>query len=326
MNEDDGDDLYLDADEPTTVGEATAPGAKPPKRPLRAVLEVAETLRQDDRLGGAAVGVLHGRMSGEEKDQAIADFASGATPVLVSTTVIEVGVDVPAATVMVVLDAHVFGLSQLHQLRGRIGRGREPGICLLVSDAPDGSTAGRRLEALSATTDGFELARVDLLLRREGDVLGAAQSGRRGALRFLRVVSDGAVIDRARDDARALVDADPELTRWPALRRAIDDAAGRRPRGVPRPDVRRRTAAHGHIRRGYPDERVEARHQRQGPARRLRRRARLRPGHVHARARQGHRPRRRQRFGQVDRAARRHRPARTVGRHAAGVRRQGGRA
>lgn len=221
-NEDDGDDLYLDADEPVTVGEATAPGAKPPKRPLRAVLEVAETLRQDDRLGGAAVGVLHGRMSGEEKDQAIADFASGRTPVLVSTTVIEVGVDVPAATVMVVLDAHVFGLSQLHQLRGRIGRGREPGICLLVSDAPEGSTAGRRLEALSATTDGFELAHVDLLLRREGDVLGAAQSGRRGALRFLRVVSDGAVIDRAREDARALVDADPELEQWPALRHAID--------------------------------------------------------------------------------------------------------
>lgn len=221
-SEDDGDDLYLDADEPTTVGEATAAGVKPPKRPLRAVLEVVETLRQDDRLGGAAVGVLHGRMSGEEKDQAIADFASGRTPVLVSTTVIEVGVDVPAATVMVVLDAQVFGLSQLHQLRGRIGRGREPGVCLLVSDAPDGSTAGRRLEALSATTDGFELARVDLLLRREGDVLGAAQSGRRGTLRFLRVVADGAVIDRAREDARALVDADPELTQWPALQRAID--------------------------------------------------------------------------------------------------------
>nr|WP_034622303.1 ATP-dependent DNA helicase RecG [Cellulomonas sp. URHE0023] len=222
-NEDDGDDLYLDDDEATTVAQATTAGARPPKRPLRAVLEVVETLRQDDRLGGAAVGVLHGRMSGEEKDRAIADFASGATPVLVSTTVIEVGVDVPAATVMVVLDAHVFGLSQLHQLRGRIGRGREPGICLLVSGAPDGSTATQRLEALAATTDGFELARVDLLLRREGDVLGAAQSGRRGALRFLRVVSDGAVIDRARDDARGLVDADPELTPWPALRGAIED-------------------------------------------------------------------------------------------------------
>ena len=148
-HEDDGDDLYLD-DEPTTVGEATAPGARPAKRPLRAVLEVAETLRHDDRLGGAAVGLLHGRMSGEEKDQAIADFASGKTPVLVSTTVIEVGVDVPAATVMIVLDAHVFGLSQLHQLRGRIGRGREPGICLLVADAAEGSTAARRLEALAA--------------------------------------------------------------------------------------------------------------------------------------------------------------------------------
>ena len=130
---------------------------------------------------------------------------------------------------MVVLDAHVFGLSQLHQLRGRIGRGREPGICLLVSDAADGSTAGRRLEALAATTDGFELARVDLMLRREGDVLGAAQSGRRGALRFLRVVSDGAVIDRAREDAQSLVDADPEL----------DPVAGVAPRD--RPAARRRS-------------------------------------------------------------------------------------
>ena len=161
-------------------------------------------------------------MTSEEKDRAIADFASGRTPVLVSTTVIEVGVDVPAATIMVILDAHVFGLSQLHQLRGRVGRGSAPGLCLLVADAPEGTVAAQRLGALAATTDGFELARVDLELRKEGDVLGSAQSGKRGALRFLRIVSDGAVIDRARDDARALVEADPELTAWPALRAAID--------------------------------------------------------------------------------------------------------
>ena len=123
---------------------------------------------------------------------------------------------------MVILDAHVFGLSQLHQLRGRVGRGSAPGLCLLVADAPEGTVAAQRLGALAATTDGFELARVDLELRKEGDVLGSAQSGKRGALRFLRIVSDGAVIDRAREDAQALVETDPELAAWPALRAAID--------------------------------------------------------------------------------------------------------
>ncbi|MDQ0373313.1 ATP-dependent DNA helicase RecG [Cellulomonas humilata] len=218
--ESDGADLV--PDEPATVEEAQAAAQRAPKKPLRAVLEVAETLRTDPRLGGLEVGLLHGRMTSEEKDRAIADFASGRTPVLVSTTVIEVGVDVPAATIMVILDAHVFGLSQLHQLRGRVGRGSAPGLCLLVADAPEGTVAAQRLGALAATTDGFELARVDLELRKEGDVLGSAQSGKRGTLRFLRIVSDGAVIDRARDDARALVEADPELTAWPALRSAID--------------------------------------------------------------------------------------------------------
>ncbi|WP_421740981.1 ATP-dependent DNA helicase RecG [Cellulomonas sp.] len=216
----DGADLILD--EPTTVREAQAAEGRAPKRPPRAVLEVVETLRNDARLGGVEVGLLHGRMTSDEKDRAIADFSAGRTPVLVSTTVIEVGVDVPAATVMVILDAHVFGLSQLHQLRGRVGRGSAPGLCLLVADAPEGSVAAQRLGALAATTDGFELARVDLELRKEGDVLGSAQSGRRGTLRFLRIVSDGAVIDRARDDARTLVEADPELGAWPALRAAID--------------------------------------------------------------------------------------------------------
>lgn len=220
--DEDVDGVDLVPDEPTTVSEAQAAAQRAPKRPLRAVLEVAETLRDDPRLGGVAVGLLHGRMTGEEKDRAIAEFASGRTPVLVSTTVIEVGVDVPAATVMVILDAHVFGLSQLHQLRGRVGRGSAPGLCLLVADAPEGTVAAQRLGALAATTDGFELARVDLELRKEGDVLGSAQSGKRGALRFLRIVSDGAVIDRARDDARALVEADPELTAWPVLQAAID--------------------------------------------------------------------------------------------------------
>nr|WP_235523194.1 ATP-dependent DNA helicase RecG [Cellulomonas sp. Root485] len=220
--DDEADGAELVPDEPATVGEAQAAAQRAPKKPLRAVLEVVETLRSDPRLGGTAVGLLHGRMTSEEKDRAIADFASGRTPVLVSTTVIEVGVDVPEATVMVILDAHVFGLSQLHQLRGRVGRGSAPGLCLLVADAPEGTVAAQRLGALAATTDGFELARVDLELRKEGDVLGSAQSGKRGTLRFLRIVSDGALIERARDDARALVEADPDLAAWPALRAAID--------------------------------------------------------------------------------------------------------
>ena len=220
--DEEADDADLLPDEPTTVGEAQAAAQRAPKRPLRSVLEVAESLREDPRLGGATIGLLHGRMTSEEKDRAIADFAAGTTPVLVSTTVIEVGVDVPAATIMVILDAQVFGLSQLHQLRGRVGRGSAPGLCLLVADAPEGTVAAQRLGALAATTDGFELARVDLELRKEGDVLGSAQSGGRRALRFLRIVSDGAVIDRAREDAQALVEVDPDLTAWPALRAAID--------------------------------------------------------------------------------------------------------
>jgi ATP-dependent DNA helicase RecG len=152
----------------------------------------------------------------------MADFASGRVPVLVSTTVIEVGVDVPQATAMVILDADRFGLSQLHQLRGRVGRGSDPGLCLLVSGATTGTPAGTRLQTLAETTDGFALAAVDLELRREGDVLGAAQSGAASSLRLLRVTRDGDVIERARADARELVAQDPTLGAWPALGAAID--------------------------------------------------------------------------------------------------------
>jgi len=192
------------------------------RRPLSAVLEVAEELRVRPELAGIAIGLLHGRMPAEDKDRALAAFASGETPVLVTTTVIEVGVDVPAATVMVILDADRFGLSQLHQLRGRVGRGSAPGVCLLVSYTEEGTPAWTRLETLARTTDGFELAAADLELRREGDVLGAAQSGKGSSLRLLRVTRDADLIEEARGEATALVDKDPELTAWPALTEAIE--------------------------------------------------------------------------------------------------------
>jgi len=167
--------------------------------------------------------VMHGRLSSEEKDRAMAAFASGETPVMVCTTVVEVGVDVPEATVMVVLDAERFGMSTLHQLRGRVGRAGHPAVCLLVSRAQPGSVALERLEALVGTADGFILAERDLELRREGDVLGAAQSGGRNSLRLLRVVRDADVIQAARDDAVELVREDPRLAAHPALAAAIDD-------------------------------------------------------------------------------------------------------
>ncbi|MCV2393986.1 ATP-dependent DNA helicase RecG [Actinotalea sp. M2MS4P-6] len=209
--DDDADLLARDA-----VGETDA------RPPLRAVEEVAAELAAHPALAGVPVGVLHGRMAPAAKDEAMSAFATGRTPVLVCTTVIEVGVDVPEASAMVVLDAERFGLSQLHQLRGRVGRGREPGLCLLVARAAEGSDAAVRLETLASTTDGFALAAVDLELRREGDVLGASQSGRSSSLRLLRVVRDAELIAEARDEARTLVAEDPGLREWPALAAAID--------------------------------------------------------------------------------------------------------
>jgi ATP-dependent DNA helicase RecG len=142
--------------------------------------------------------------------------------VLVATTVIEVGVNVPNATVMVIMDADRFGVSQLHQLRGRVGRGSAPGLCLLVSEAPEASPPRVRLDAVAATLDGFELSRIDLEQRREGDVLGQAQSGSRSSLRVLTVIDDEDVIAAARDEATAVVAADPELAGHPDLRSALD--------------------------------------------------------------------------------------------------------
>ena len=153
-------------------------------------------------------------------------FASGGIDVLVATTVIEVGVDVPNATTMVILDADRFGVSTLHQLRGRVGRGQAPGLCLLVTDAAEGSPSRERVDAVAATTDGFRLSRLDLLQRREGDVLGAAQTGRHSSLKMLRLLSDEELIAFAREEASALVEADPQLTRHPAVKQAIDDLLG----------------------------------------------------------------------------------------------------
>ncbi|MHB1063797.1 MAG: ATP-dependent DNA helicase RecG [Georgenia sp.] len=189
----------------------------PPRPPPASVEEVTALLRAAPALDGVVIVEMHGRLPAETKDAAMADFASGRAPVLVSTTVIEVGVDVPEATLMVIQDADRFGLSQLHQLRGRIGRGSRPGWCAVLTHAHPASPAGKRLAAFAATTDGFVLAETDLKLRREGDVLGASQSGRSSSLRLLRVLTDAPIIEAARAAARDLVARDPDLTTEPGL-------------------------------------------------------------------------------------------------------------
>ncbi|MEU0044345.1 ATP-dependent DNA helicase RecG [Streptomyces werraensis] len=191
------------------------------KRPPLAVLDTAEQLARGP-LAGLRVEVLHGRMQPDDKDAVMRRFAAGEVDVLVATTVIEVGVNVPNATVMVIMDADRFGVSQLHQLRGRVGRGSAPGLCLLVSEMPEASAARQRLNAVASTLDGFELSRIDLEQRREGDVLGQAQSGTRSSLRMLAVIDDEEVIAEARAEANRIVAADPDLERLPALRTALD--------------------------------------------------------------------------------------------------------
>jgi ATP-dependent DNA helicase RecG len=192
------------------------------RRPPLAVLDVAPMLA-DGPLSGLRLGVLHGRLHPDDKDAVMRAFSAAELDVLVATTVIEVGVDVPNATGMVIMDADRFGLSQLHQLRGRVGRGSAAGVCLLVTEAPPGTTARERLDAVASTTDGFELARRDLELRREGDVLGASQSGRRSGLRLLSLLRDEETISDARDHAQRLVEADPTLARSPGLAAMVAD-------------------------------------------------------------------------------------------------------
>jgi ATP-dependent DNA helicase RecG len=197
--------------------DAGAPGE--PGRPV-AVMDVAEMLKAGP-LADVPVGILHGRMPPDEKDEAMRRFAAGEVPVLVATTVIEVGVDVPTASTMIVMDATRFGVSQLHQLRGRIGRSSIPGLCLLVTDTPAATTARNRLDAVAESRDGFYLAQVDLEQRREGDILGVEQSGRRSSLRLLRVLRDENLIMIAREAAGSVVTSDPELERHPDLAAAV---------------------------------------------------------------------------------------------------------
>jgi ATP-dependent DNA helicase RecG len=188
----------------------------PARRPPVAVSDVLPMLSEGP-LRGLRIAALHGRLAPDDKDRTMTEFAAGRIDVLVATTVIEVGVDVGNATVMVILDADRFGVSQLHQLRGRVGRGGHPGLCLLVTDAPPGGPARERLDAVAATTDGFALARLDVEQRREGDVLGAAQSGRRRQLKLLSLLRDEDLIVAARAEAADIIAADPSLTDHPLL-------------------------------------------------------------------------------------------------------------
>ncbi len=206
----------IGGDPESAMEEPAADDSYQPRRPPLAVADVAASLVEGP-LGDLRVYVLHGRMPSDEKDDVMRRFAAGDIDVLVSTTVIEVGVDVPNATVMVLMDADRFGVSSLHQLRGRVGRGSAPGLCLLMTEAPIDSPSRDRLDAVASTTDGFELSQLDLETRREGDVLGASQSGRRSSLKLLSVVRDVEVIEAARTAADAVVAADPLLDRHPTL-------------------------------------------------------------------------------------------------------------
>jgi ATP-dependent DNA helicase RecG len=184
---------------------------------ITSVEELAPTLHAGP-LKGLKIAILHGRLSADEKDSTMQAFTKGEINVLVSTTVIEVGVDVPNATIMVIMDADRFGVSQLHQLRGRVGRGTSPGLCLLVTQCEEETPARERLNAVAGTLDGFELSRIDLEQRREGDVLGASQSGTQSHLRLLRVLRDEALIEQAREDAELLIATDNDLSDYPALK------------------------------------------------------------------------------------------------------------
>jgi ATP-dependent DNA helicase RecG len=211
------DDLtYLDG----TDAQA-AEFAKKPKQLLASALGMTDSLRKVPSLSGLTIETLHGRLSSEEKADVMARFTAKEIDILVSTTVIEVGVDVPNATVMVILDADRFGVSQLHQLRGRVGRGGNAGLCLLLTSAEEGSLALERVNAVAKTLDGFELSEIDLELRREGDVLGQSQSGGRSSLKLLRVLQDAALIQSVRNQVEALMTADPTLEKHPDLAESL---------------------------------------------------------------------------------------------------------
>ena len=191
---------------------------------LTSVASMYSYLSAEDALVGVRIGTLYGRMDPAEKTAVMTAFERGEIDLLISTTVIEVGVNVPNATLMIIMDADRFGISGLHQLRGRVGRGGYAGTCLLVTRQEEGGVSRERLDAVASTTDGFELSRIDLAQRREGDILGAAQSGSKSTLRFLRALADADIIERAREDARSVVEKDPTLAKHPSLARTIDRA------------------------------------------------------------------------------------------------------
>lgn len=188
------------------------------KVPAAAATEVFAALKKNPALSGLRLGLMHGRLSQDDKQRVMASFSAGEIDVLVATTVIEVGVNIPNATTMVVLDADRFGISQLHQLRGRVGRGSETGICLLISAGEDGSLASQRLSALASTTDGFKLSELDLELRGEGDVLGENQAGTKSQLRLLKVTKDAELLERTRTLAKEILIGEIP----PQLQRGID--------------------------------------------------------------------------------------------------------
>ncbi|GAA1163020.1 ATP-dependent DNA helicase RecG [Kribbella jejuensis] len=216
-----GDDVKNATDEEGELLE-TDEGGKKQARPPISVLQVYDALTEI--LHDLRVEILHGRLPADEKDAVMSRFAAGEIDVLIATTVIEVGVDVPNASTMVIMDADRFGISQLHQLRGRVGRGKVPGLCLLVTDLWAGSKSYARLEAVASTTDGFELSRIDLETRREGDVLGVAQSGKRSSLKLLSVLRDEDVILAARQEATRIVGVDPALSEFPELLAIVRNA------------------------------------------------------------------------------------------------------
>ncbi len=211
----------LTADELALARKLSDETEKTVNLPMHSVEELFPEL-QYGALKGVRVSMLHGRLKSEEKEAVMNRFAKGEIDALVTTTVIEVGVDVPNASMMIIMDADRFGVSQLHQLRGRVGRGTTPGLCLLVTNADEESLAMQRLQAVAATTDGFELSRLDLEQRREGDVLGAAQSGARSHLRLLRVIRDEELIVKAREVAERITAADPSLKKFAQLQVEID--------------------------------------------------------------------------------------------------------
>ena len=228
---DDGDGLeegaaFFGASVPAVAGTPGLGGraSSDGKMQLTSVASMHAYLSAEDALVGVRIGTLHGRMDPAEKTAVMTAFERGEIDLLISTTVIEVGVNVPNATLMIIMDADRFGISGLHQLRGRVGRGGYAGTCLLVTRQEEGGVSRERLDAVASTTDGFELSRIDLAQRREGDILGAAQSGSKSTLRFLRALADADIIERAREDARSVVEKDPTLAKHPSLARTIDRA------------------------------------------------------------------------------------------------------